>query len=226
MDEATAEAIAAGNRRDIRIGDDSRGHDQVLRVDRGARAQPQTPSAIVAHGARHFGAGLDRQAERRGVAVQVLEKLAARNEDRESRRQRQARQRREVPARVQHEAVVQSGPRLPDLRRRLRARGAPRRPASARATLRARRARRRRRSAVRDAGHFRSLAPCREGASHLTALRLRASSAVVSEMRPSDQLRSIAGLQDAGQSLRAREPRIRESASAVTPRLAVPITAS
>ena len=153
VDDATGEAIAAGNRRHVRIGDDAGGDDEVPRVDVRAGAQPQTPAAVVARRARHLGAGLDRQAERVGVAVEIVEEVAAR------RRRAAGPTAAAGPAaprgagRYAAPGCRRAWPTCGRPRRRLRARSAPRRPASARVTSRARRVRRRRRPRSRM-GHL------------------------------------------------------------------------
>ena len=64
---------------------------------------------------RHIRRCLDREAKRLSVAVQVVDKDAARRKERSAGRKRQAWKGRQVPARVEHQAVVEVRPRVPGL---------------------------------------------------------------------------------------------------------------
>ena len=146
VDHAPAEPVAAGNRRHVRVGDDARRDDERRWAwIAGPRAPFEAPLAVLPRRARHLDAGVDRQPESIGVAVEIVEEVAARQEESARRWQRQAGKRGQVPPGVQHQAVVQVAPTCRRPGRRARARGARRRRGSARATWRARRARRRRR---------------------------------------------------------------------------------
>ena len=113
MDEPPPEGVCPRDARSLRVSDDARRNDHRRRpVLTAGGGDP--PAAVVPP---HRGDGATRcdgQAERLGVAAQVVAEQRAGHEQRVGAREPQTRQARQVLAGVECETVVQIRPAVPD----------------------------------------------------------------------------------------------------------------